>query len=116
MLHVLVFFVSRMEWKEPTGVSRRNPSQAVSPWFAQGVCATDILNSQVGSSGALVENRRDDGACMMGRTCQERCFSLSDADLSGIGKCDDLSGVSVELPVHVPAMVSVPLISAHSYS
>lgn len=50
-----------MGWTESRGVLTQDPSQAVSPSLAQGVCATEVLNPRVGKGKARVENQ-DDGA------------------------------------------------------
>lgn len=37
-------FFSRVVWAESRGIFRHDLFQAVSPWFVQGVCATEALN------------------------------------------------------------------------
>lgn len=64
----VVFFVtgrSRVVWAESDGVLRHDPFEVVSPWFAPGACAAEVLGLRVGKGKALVENLGDKRLCIM---------------------------------------------------
>lgn len=88
-----------MVWADSGGRVRRGPSQAVSPWFAQSVCPTDVLNPRMGKATDLFGNRVD-GVCMWDGWIRLEWCGSSDTGWS-VGKFDASSEGSVEIFVHV---------------
>lgn len=93
------------------------PSQAVTPWLAQGACTANVLKAQVQKRQSLLGNGGHDEVRMMDwMMLQERGLHRFDPDSRDFGTFNALFEAPAEAYVHALPIVSMSPTTARLWS